>query len=101
MLQEDPQSHYTKEMAVFHAFSRTVSKACSAYVVLGTEPTGHSLLLMDASGVYHRQILREYGGKSSAHLVTPLMRLQDPARTPIIVVSLPQVTPVSQAAGGL
>ena len=98
LLQEDLQSPCTEEVAVFHAFSRIVSEARSAYVVLDTAPTGHSLLLMDATGAYHRQMLREYSGKTSAHLVTPLMRLQDPAHTQIILVTLPEVTPVSQAA---
>jgi arsenite-transporting ATPase len=98
LLQEDLQSPCTEEVAVFHAFSRIVSEARSAYVVLDTAPTGHSLLLMDTTGAYHRQMLREYSGKTSAHLVTPLMRLQDPAHTQIILVTLPEVTPVSQAA---
>ncbi|MEY4428223.1 MAG: arsenical pump-driving ATPase, partial [Pseudomonadota bacterium] len=47
LLQEDLQSPCTEEVAVFHAFSRTVAEARSAFVVLDTAPTGHSLLLMD------------------------------------------------------
>lgn len=102
LLLEDLQSPCTEEVAVFHAFSRIVSEARSAFVVLDTAPTGHSLLLMDATGAYHRQTMREYGGRiegrTAAHLVTPLMRLQDADYTRIIVVTLPEVTPVSQAA---
>jgi arsenite-transporting ATPase len=98
LLQEDLQSPCTEEVAVFHAFSRVVSEARSAYVVLDTAPTGHSLLLMDTTGAYHRQIEREYSGKTAAHLVTPLMRLQDPQHTQIVLVTVPEVTPVSQAA---
>ena len=98
LLLEDLQSPCTEEVAVFHAFSRTVSAARSAFVVLDTAPTGHSLLLMDATGAYHRQMTREYEGKSTAHLVTPLMRLQDASYTRIILVTLPETTPVSQAA---
>ncbi len=98
LLEKDLKSPCTEEVAVFHAFSRIVSEARSAYVVLDTAPTGHSLLLMDATGAYHRQMLREYSNKTSAHLVTPLMRLQDPSHTQIIVVTLPEPTPVSQAA---
>jgi arsenite-transporting ATPase len=64
-------------------------------VVLDTAPTGHSLLLMDATGAYHRQMTREFEGKS--HVLTPLMRLQDANYTRIILVTLPEVTPVSQA----
>lgn len=98
LLLEDLQSPCTEEVAVFHAFSRTVSSARSAFVVLDTAPTGHSLLLMDATGAYHRQMTREFEGKSAAHVVTPLMRLQDPNYTRIILVTLPETTPVSQAA---
>lgn len=98
LLREDLQSPCTEEVAVFHAFSRIVSEARSAFVVLDTAPTGHSLLLMDATGGYHRQMLREYGDANPGRLVTPLMRLQDPEHTKIVLVSLPEVTPVSQAA---
>ncbi|KGM41737.1 arsenic ABC transporter ATPase [Aquabacterium sp. NJ1] len=98
LLLEDLQSPCTEEVAVFHAFSRTVAEARSAFVVLDTAPTGHSLLLMDATGAYHRQMTREFEGKASVHVVTPLMRLQDASYTRIILVTLPEVTPVSQAA---
>jgi arsenite-transporting ATPase len=84
-------------VAVFHAFSRVVNEARSAFVVLDTAPTGHSLLLMDATGAYHRQTLQAYEGHASGRLTTPLMRLQDPDYTRIILVTLPEVTPVSQA----
>ena len=98
LMLEDLQSPCTEEVAVFHAFSRTVSEARSAFVVLDTAPTGHSVLLMDATGAYHRQMTREFEGKASVHMITPLMRLQDPQYTRIILVTLPEVTPVSQAA---
>jgi arsenite-transporting ATPase len=98
LLREDLQSPCTEEVAVFHAFSRTVAEARSAFVVLDTAPTGHSLLLMDATGAYHRQVTREFEGTGSARVVTPLMRLQDAGYTRIILVTLPEVTPVSQAA---
>ena len=98
LLLEDLQSPCTEEVAVFHAFSRMVSEARSAFVVLDTAPTGHSMLLMDATGAYHRQMAREFEGHGAARIVTPLMRLQDGAYTRIILVTLPEVTPVSQAA---
>lgn len=98
LLLEDLRSPCTEEVAVFHAFSRIVSEGRSAFVVLDTAPTGHSLLLMDATGAYHQQMMAEYGGRSTGHIVTPLMRLQDAAYTKIILVTLPEVTPVSQAA---
>lgn len=98
LLLEDLQSPCTEEVAVFHAFSRIVSEGRSAFVVLDTAPTGHSMLLMDATGAYHRQTTREFEGHSAARVVTPLMRLQDGAYTKIILVTLPEATPVSQAA---
>jgi len=99
LLLEDLQSPCTEEVAVFHAFSRVVNEARSAFVVLDTAPTGHSLLLMDATGAYHRQMLQQYEGRaSSGHLITPLMRLQDASMTRVILVTLPEATPVSQAA---
>lgn len=98
LLLEDLQSPCTDEVAVFHAFSRIVSEGRSAFVVLDTAPTGHSMLLMDATGAYHRQMTREFEGHGATRVVTPLMRLQDGAYTKIILVTLPEVTPVSQAA---
>ena len=99
LLLEDLQSPCTEEVAVFHAFSRVVNEARSAFVVLDTAPTGHSLLLMDATGAYHRQMMQQYEGSANAmHIITPLMRLQDASMTHVILVTLPEVTPVSQAA---
>ncbi|MBO9649453.1 MAG: arsenical pump-driving ATPase [Variovorax sp.] len=98
LLLEDLRSPCTEEVAVFHAFSRTVGEARSSFVVLDTAPTGHTLLLMDATGAYHRQMAREFEGKGTGRIVTPLMRLQDPDYTRIIIVALPEVTPVSEAA---
>ncbi len=100
LLLEDLKSPCTEEVAVFHAFSHIVAQARSGFVVLDTAPTGHSLLLMDAAGTYHRQMLSTFERKtgSSVNVVTPLMRLQDPEYTRIILVTLPEVTPVSQAA---
>ena len=97
LLLEDLQSPCTEEVAVFHAFSRIVNEGRSAFVVLDTAPTGHSLLLMDATGAYHRQTLHEFASLGQARVVTPLMRLQDGAYTRIILVTLPETTPVSQA----
>lgn len=99
LLLEDLQSPCTEEVAVFHAFSRVVNEARSAFVVLDTAPTGHSLLLMDATGAYHRQMTRQFEGTANAnHIITPLMRLQDAQMTRVILVTLPEVTPVSQAS---
>ena len=99
LMREDLRSPCTEEVAVFHAFSRVISESRRRFVVLDTAPTGHSLLLMDATGAYHRQALRDLGtGLNPARVTTPLMRLQDPALTHVVIVTLPETTPVSQAA---
>jgi arsenite-transporting ATPase len=99
LLREDLASPCTEEVAVFHAFSRIVAEARSAFVVLDTAPTGHSLLLMDATGAYHRQMTRQSASFAPAgRITTPLMRLQDPDYTRILLVALAETTPVSQAS---
>ena len=98
LLREDLRSPCTEEVAVFHAFSRIVAEARAAFVVLDTAPTGHTLLLMDAAGAYHRQMLRDLAPGSGGRVVTPLMRLQDPRHTKILLVTLPEITPISEAA---
>jgi arsenite-transporting ATPase len=99
LLREDLRSPCTEEVAVFHAFARTVSGARTAFVILDTAPTGHTLLLMDATGAYHRQVMHDFARRgTSARVTTPLMRLQDPLYTHVILVTLPEITPVSQAA---
>ena len=100
LLLEDLQSPCTEEVAVFHAFSHIVAQAKSGFIVLDTAPTGHSLLLMDAAGAYHRQMISTFEKQTgkSVNVITPLMRLQNPNYTKIILVTLPEATPVSQAS---
>jgi arsenite-transporting ATPase len=99
LLREDLRSPCTEEVAVFHAFARTVSEARTAFVILDTAPTGHTLLLMDATGAYHRQIMRDFDRHPiPGRIITPLMRLQDPLYTHVVLVTLPETTPVSEAA---
>jgi arsenite-transporting ATPase len=99
LLLEDLRSPCTEEVAVFHAFSRIVAEGRSGFVIIDTAPTGHTFLLLDATGAYHRQVLRDYQQPGqSGRLVTPLMRLQDPAYTKILLVALPETTPISEAA---
>jgi arsenite-transporting ATPase len=98
LLREDLESPCTEEVAVFHAFSRIVAEARSAFVVLDTAPTGHTLLLMDATGAYHRQMVRDIAPTAKARVITPLMRLQDADYSKIVLVALPETTPVSEAA---
>ena len=98
LLREDLASPCTEEVAVFHAFSRIVVEARAAFVVLDTAPTGHTLLLLDATGAYHRQMTRQLDPSGPGRIITPLMRLQDPAYTRVILATLPETTPVSEAA---
>ncbi len=96
LLEEDLRSPCTEEVAVFHAFSRVVNEARRGLVIVDTAPTGHTLLLLDAAGSYHREILRNTG-IAPDRVVTPLMRLQDPSHTSILIVTLPEPTPVAEA----
>jgi arsenite/tail-anchored protein-transporting ATPase len=98
LLEEDLRSPCTEEVAVFHAFSKLVAEASRGMVVLDTAPTGHTLLLLDATGSYHRDVMRGLSPSNPTRLVTPLMRLQDPAYTKIILVTLAETTPVTEAA---
>ncbi|MBK1712666.1 arsenical pump-driving ATPase [Rubrivivax gelatinosus] len=97
LLEEDLRSPCTEEIAVFQAFSRIIREAGTRFVVMDTAPTGHTLLLLDATGSYHREILRQTGDKG-LRATTPLMRLQDPRHTKVLIVTLAETTPVLEAA---
>jgi arsenite-transporting ATPase len=94
-LREDLLSPCTEEVAVFGQFSRVVSAARHEFVVVDTAPTGHTLLLLDAAGSYHRDIVRQMG--TTEGFRTPMMMLQDPELTKVILVTLPEPTPVTEA----
>ena len=96
MLVEDLRSPCTEEVAVFQAFSKVISESRRQFVVVDTAPTGHTLLLLDATGSYHREVARQLGDR---HFTTPLMRLQDRELTKVIIVTLAETTPVLEAAG--
>jgi len=97
MLDEDLRSPCTEEIAVFQAFSRVIRESSKHFVVMDTAPTGHTLLLLDATGSYHRDIMR-HTGDTPGKMITPMMRLQDPSQTKIMIVTLPETTPVLEAA---
>ena len=97
LLEEDLRSPCTEEIAVFQAFSRIIREAGKKYVVMDTAPTGHTLLLLDATGAYHRDVVRQMG-QTGAHFTTPMMQLQDPRQTKVILVTLAETTPVLEAA---
>ena len=96
LLQEELQSPCYEEVAVFQAFSRAVMSGRSELTVIDTAPTGHTLLLLDTAGNYHRQMTQN--APSAGRIYTPLMRLQDSAYTRIIIVALPETTPVLEAS---
>ena len=94
-LAEDLLSPCTEEVAVFQQFSKAVHESRREFVVVDTAPTGHTLLLLDAAGSYHRDVVRQMG--DAMPYTTPLMRLQDPSQTKILLVTLAEPTPVAEA----
>ena len=97
LLEEDLQSPCTEEIAVFQAFSRVIREAGQKFVVMDTAPTGHTLLLLDATGAYHREVTRQMG-HTGRSFTTPMMQLRDPKQTKVLVVTLAETTPVLEAA---
>jgi len=97
LLEEDLRSPCTEEIAVFRAFARKVEEGRDGFVVLDTAPTGHTLLLLDATEAYHRQVLHTMSGvPDSVRLLLP--RLRDPDFTKVIIITLPEATPIHEAA---
>ncbi len=97
VLEEDLRSPCTEEIAVFQAFSRIIKEADDHFVIMDTAPTGHTLLLLDATGAYHREMVRQMG-QTHDHVLTPMMQLQDSEKTKVIIVTLAETTPVLEAA---
>jgi len=97
LLEEDLRSPCTEEIAVFRAFARKVNLGASQFVVLDTAPTGHTLLLLDAAKAYHREVIRSLSDLPEA-VRRLLPRLRDRAFTRILIVTLPEATPVHEAA---
>lgn len=95
-LAEDLLSPCTEEVAVFRQFSAVIREGRKGFVIVDTAPTGHTLLLLDAAGSYHRDMVRQMG--STEGFTTPMMMLQDPALTKVILVTLPEQTPVLEAS---
>ena len=97
LLEEDLRSPCTEEIAVFRAFARTVAQGKDAFVVLDTAPTGHTLLLLDATESYHREIARK-ASNLPEEVLQLLPRLRNGDFTRVLVVTLPEATPVHEAA---
>ena len=97
LLQEDLSSPCTEEIAVFRAFARTVHEATDSIVVMDTAPTGHTILLLDAAESYHREVGRLTDGVPEA-VANLLPRLRDPDFTRVLICTVPEATPVHEAA---
>lgn len=96
-LKEDLESPCTEEIAVFHAFSEVVEKSENQIVVIDTAPTGHTLLLLDSSQSYSKEIERSTGDvPESAKALLP--RIRNPKETSVVIVTLPEATPVLEAS---
>ena len=96
LLEEELRSPCTTELAVFIAFRGLLGRARHQHVVIDTAPSGHTLLLLDLTGEYHRQALRGFAGQPG-RITTPLMRLQDPDFSRLLIVTLAETTPVAEA----
>lgn len=97
LLEEDLRSPCTEEIAVFSAFTRLLRRGRDHHVVIDTAPSGHTLLLLDRTGSYHHDVLRT-STVDPSRVTTPLMRLQDPDVTTVVLVTLAETTPVHEAA---
>jgi len=97
LLEEDLRSPCTEEIAVFRAFARAVAEGSNSFVVLDTAPTGHTVLLLDSALAYHREVSRQTN-EIPESVENLLPRLRDPNFTRVLIVTLPEATPVHEAA---
>ena len=96
LLAEDLRSPCTEEIAVFQAFAKLVDQGEDRYIVLDTAPTGHTLLLLDAARAYHREVER-MTQQIPEQVQKLLPRMRDPNYTKILIITLPEMTPVHEA----
>ncbi|MBL8855134.1 MAG: arsenical pump-driving ATPase [Planctomycetaceae bacterium] len=97
LLEEDLRSPCTEEIAVFRAFAAAVADGTNKFVVLDTAPTGHTVLLLDSALAYHREVTRQ-ASEMPEFVQNLLPRLRDPNFTRVLIVTLPEATPVHEAA---
>lgn len=97
LLAEDLRSPCTEEIAVFRAFADAVAQGRDGFVVLDTAPTGHTVLLLDSALAYHREVTRQ-SNQMPESVEQLLPRLRDPDFTRVLIVTLPEATPVHEAA---
>lgn len=95
-IEEDLRSPCTQEIAVFRAFAQIVEKAKNGVVVIDTAPTGHTLLLLDSTQSYHREISRLQSDiPESVKNLLPMLRNAD--ETEVLIITLAETTPVYEA----
>ncbi|MDU6524083.1 MAG: arsenite efflux transporter ATPase subunit ArsA, partial [Enterococcus sp.] len=95
-VEEDLRSPCTQEIAIFRAFAEIVDKAENEIVVIDTAPTGHTLLLLDSTQSYAKEVERS-AGEVPASIKKLLPRLQNKAETEVLMVTLPETTPVYES----
>lgn len=95
-VEEDLRSPCTQEIAVFRAFAEIVERSENEVVVIDTAPTGHTLLLLDSTQSYNREIERSQGDTPES-VKKLLPKLRDEKQTEVIVVTLAETTPVYEA----
>ncbi len=95
-IEEDLRSPCTQEIAVFNSFAEIVAKADNEVVVIDTAPTGHTLLLLDSTQSYHKEVERTQGNITPA-VQNLLPRLRNEKETEVVIVTLPETTPVFEA----
>ncbi|MBU9723747.1 MULTISPECIES: arsenical pump-driving ATPase [Bacillaceae] len=96
-LEEDLNSPCTEEIAIFRAFAEVVDQANDQFVIIDTAPTGHTLLLLDASQSFSKEVERS-SGEVPDSVKKLLPRLRNPEETNVIIVTLPEATPVLEAS---
>lgn len=95
-VEEDLRSPCTQEIAVFRAFAEIVERSENEVVVIDTAPTGHTLLLLDSTQSYHREIQRSQGDiPESVKKLLP--KLRNEKETEVIIITLAETTPVHEA----
>lgn len=96
LLKEELRSPCIEEIAVFQAFAKTVAKGENQFIVLDTAPTGHTLLLLDSTEAYHREVAKSADDLPS-EVKELLPRIRDPKFTKVLIVALPEATPTHEA----
>ena len=97
LLKEELSSPCIEEIVIFQAFAKTISKGVDGFVVLDTAPTGHTLLLLDSSQSYHKEVLKNSKDKESDELSTLLPRIKDSKFTKLLITTLAEATPTHEA----